>query len=526
MSTPARTLVAKMTGADVELGNFVAGVTSPEGTGREAAVALLDAVARTAGGRGPGEPGPLRDGNQDWGRRFLGANGGCAYIDLDHLELCLPETRSAFDHLTAWHAMLRLTQAALREVNAGRLAHPIRVLVNNSDGHGHAYGGHVSLMMGRPAWRDLLERRLHHLAFLAAHHASSLVLTGQGKVGSENGAPPARYQLSQRADFLEVLLGPQTTWHRPLVNTRDEPLAGAWSGDDQTHPAARLARLHVICHDTTLCHASVLLRVGTLQIVLAMLEAGAVPPLALEDPLEAVAAWSRDPWFTTRARLVDGRQVTAIELQRLILEAAAECAADGLLDPVVPRTGDLLLLWDGILRQAEAGDWPALARRLDWALKLGLLERAMRHDPTIGWESARLKMLDHLYGSLDPADGLYWAWSRAGATETLVGEDDVQRATGEPPPDTRAWTRAMLLRLAEPSEVELVDWDHIRFRLAGRPRLTLALPMPDPLGHTRDTVAAALTRGALIDVVRRLGGTPCRPPGRPRRARLARRRTP
>ena len=30
---------------------------------------------------------------QDWGRKFLPANGGCAYIDLDHLELCLPEVR-------------------------------------------------------------------------------------------------------------------------------------------------------------------------------------------------------------------------------------------------------------------------------------------------------------------------------------------------------------------------------------------------------------------------------------------------
>ena len=38
---------------------------------------------------------------QDRMRRFLPTNGGCAYIDLNHLELCLPEVTSASDHLAA-----------------------------------------------------------------------------------------------------------------------------------------------------------------------------------------------------------------------------------------------------------------------------------------------------------------------------------------------------------------------------------------------------------------------------------------
>ena len=44
--------------------------------------------------------------SQDWGRRFLTSNGGCVYIDLNHLELCLPEVLSAADFVAAWHAML------------------------------------------------------------------------------------------------------------------------------------------------------------------------------------------------------------------------------------------------------------------------------------------------------------------------------------------------------------------------------------------------------------------------------------
>ena len=72
---------------------------------------------------------------QEIGRRFLPCNGASAYIDLNHLELCLPETIGAFDHVAAWHGLLRLARGALERANQGRPAdRRIKVLVNNSDG--------------------------------------------------------------------------------------------------------------------------------------------------------------------------------------------------------------------------------------------------------------------------------------------------------------------------------------------------------------------------------------------------------
>ena len=79
------------------------------------------------------------------------------------------------------------------------------------------------------------------------------MFTGQGKVGSENGRPATPYQLSQRADFVETLMGKQTTHRRPIVNSRDEALCGATShfvsGASQD---LGLARLHCIFFDNTL----------------------------------------------------------------------------------------------------------------------------------------------------------------------------------------------------------------------------------------------------------------------------------
>jgi hypothetical protein len=498
--------IPKLCGADVELGNFVEGVERPDGTGAEASRVLIRTLARIARGVGriPERARTMRD-PQDWARVHLPANGGCAYVDLDHLELCLPEVRGAHDHVAAWHAMLRLAQAALTAANAAQPdGRRIRALVNNSDGHGNSYGGHLNVLVTRAAWNNLMERKLHYLAWLAAFQASSVVFTGQGKVGSEHGTPPARYQLSQRADFIETMLGPQTTYRRPLVNTRDEPLCGGgpWSSLlDPAHPGRRLARLHVICFDSTLCQVASLLRVGTMQMMLALVEANRVDPtLALEDPLRTLRAWSRDPLLRATAPLVDGRRVTAVELQRRFLEAARHAHQDHVFDGVVPRADEILALWEDTLDRLDHQDWTAAARRLDWVLKLAMLERALAQRPDLSWEAPALKVLDHLYASLDPSEGLYWAWAAAGLVEPVVPEEAIARLEVEPPEDTRAWGRAMALRRALPDAVDQVDWDAIRFRLdpAAAGTRYWRLSLPDPLGATRHDLESVFANAATL----------------------------
>ena len=148
----------------------------------------------------------------------------------------------------------------------------IQVQINNSDGLSNSYGGHFNCLITRAARADIFARKLHYLLFLATFQVSSIVITGQGKVGSENGAPPVAYQLSQRADFFETLCAEQTTYHRPIVNARDEALCGRAAAQHRDD----LARLHCIFFDTTLCHVATLLRVGMMQIVLAMIESGQV----------------------------------------------------------------------------------------------------------------------------------------------------------------------------------------------------------------------------------------------------------
>jgi proteasome accessory factor A len=508
--------VPKICGADAELGNFVLGLDRPGGSGHEASRAILREVVGVPGVR------PVHAANcrctdcmsgrsitrfdeRDWGRKFSAANGGCIYIDLDHLELCLPEVRSAFDWVAAWHATLRIARAAVGRANERQPeGREVRVLVNNSDGLGHSYGAHLNFLVARRAWDNLFERKIQHLLWLAAYQVSSIVMTGQGKVGAENGRPPAPYQLSQRADFFECIAGSQTTFDRPLVNSRDEAHCGRWSrreGDERLEPGDTMARLHVIFYDSNLCHVANLLKVGVMQIVLSMIEAEEVDTsLLLDDPLSAVLEWSRDPQLEARARTCDGRSLTAVEMQLLFLERAKAFVERGGCEGIVPRVEEIVAVWEDTLLKLEERDFSALAGRLDWVLKRAAIERAFALRPDLDWNSPAAKQLDLVYSDLDPSRGLYWKCEPS-TVERVVTEGEIERLVLDPPEDTRAWGRAMLLRLGG-ELVDDVDWDFIKFRTvhgwwSGVRRLDLA----DPSGFTRAAIEPVVERSASLEDV-------------------------
>ncbi|MGA2443024.1 MAG: proteasome accessory factor PafA2 family protein [Tepidisphaeraceae bacterium] len=525
-------VVPKVTGADIELGNMIVGGATDRAAGAagDAARALLDEIpgfsrasARScftpsyadsawppqAGGY-LGQESGYQEYAQDRGRKFLPANGGCAYIDLDHLEICLPEVMSVFDHLAAFGAMLRIARQAMFRANdripAGMT---IKVLVNNSNGHGNSYGSHLNLLTTRRCWNNIFNRRVQYLLFLASYQCASIVLTGAGKVGSEILGRPARYQIAARADFFEILAGPQTTFHRPICNSRDEALAGApgaGRGDD------RLARLHCIFFDNTLCQTSTLLKVGMTQIVLSMIEQEQVPAqFLLDDPVDSLHRWSRDPDLKTKNRLIDGSEYTAVELLDAIFDKAKRFVDAGRADGLVSDVGRIMEIWGECLARLRQRDFGYLAGRIDWVAKLSLLEGAAAKR-RLSWESPAMKYLDHLYSSLDPGEGLYWALERAGAIEKLVSDGQIERFMHEPPDDTRAWLRAYILRHAESGLLDDVDWDMVRIRQKSvspsgwTSYLYPELWMASPLRFTRRQCEQILQAApSFIDGLRALG---------------------
>src|SRR5699024_8606976 len=149
--------------------------------------------------------------------------------------------------------------------------------------------------------------------------ATRQVLVGAGRVGRGTRGTGPGFQISSRADFVEAEVGLETTLNRPIVNTRDEPHADA----------SRYRRLHVIIGDANQLEEGTFLKLGTLSLVLAALEAEQrtgrrlLPDLHLADPVAAVRTISHDPTATATVPLTDGRALTACQIQRAYLEAVA-----------------------------------------------------------------------------------------------------------------------------------------------------------------------------------------------------------
>ncbi|MGH2809823.1 MAG: proteasome accessory factor PafA2 family protein, partial [Actinomycetota bacterium] len=149
-------------------------------------------------------------------------NGARYYVDHAHPEYSTPECSNARDlviHDKAGERVLAASMAAASRAmpDNGR----ILVYKNNSDGKGNSYGCHENYLMSRATPFPAIVRML--TPFLVSRQ----VFTGAGKLRSEGaGADESvEYQISQRADFFEVEVGLETTFKRPIINTRDEPHA-------------------------------------------------------------------------------------------------------------------------------------------------------------------------------------------------------------------------------------------------------------------------------------------------------------
>jgi len=526
--------IPKLIGGDVELGNFILGENEtaamsdfeasrlllaeidglPRPRRRRYGFSLNGMSSHYFGGYDIADDyGERSSTSQDLGRKYLCTNGGCIYIDLNHLELATPEVLCARDYQAVWTAMLRIARQA--QIAANEHLAPERrivVLANNSDRQGHSYGGHQSILMTRAAWDDmLLQRMIPTLFNLMAYQVSSIVFTGQGKAGSENGTPKVPFQISQRADFIETLVGEQTTFNRPLVNTRDEPLCGPASHLAAAPlPGDRNARLHVIFYDTNLAPVATYLKVGVLQLIVTMIEAGyADSDLVLESPLVALHAWSRDPDLNVRMPLLSGQSLTAVELQLKFLEKARAFDAEHGFAGIVEGAEQIMALWENTLGKLQARSYESLRGRIDWIMKRALLEQAVAEHADWDWHSPELNYLDQMYSSIDPEDGLFHSLDAAGLFEAVATEEEIAYFVEDAPENTRAWTRARLLRAAGSDYVTKVDWDRIDLRAAGDHLHPARIHLPDPLGTTRSNTeavfAAATDFTSLLDGLQSAG---------------------
>jgi Pup amidohydrolase len=415
-------------------------------------------------------------------------NGARYYVDHAHPEYSTPECSNAHEVVVHDRAgeliLIRSMEAAARLLPPGE---EVVIYKNNSDGKGNSYGCHENYLVDRAV---PFSRIVHDLT---PHLVSRQIYAGAGKIGEEvakSGDTPA-FQLSQRADFFEEEVGLETTLKRPIINTRDEPHA-----DPQKY-----RRLHVIVGDANLAEVATFLKVGVTALVLAMIEDDFHPgrDLTLARPVAAIRAISRDPTIRTTVELTSGDSLTGLELQWELFDLARKYAAErgmeALGDEDVGRR--VLDRWEAVLQGLES-DPQSLASQLDWVAKLRLVE-AYRDRHNLDWGDSRLAALDLQYHDLRPAKSLF---ARL-AMERLTDDEEVARATGEPPATTRAYFRGRCLERFS-SAIVAANWDSVVFDV-GEDSLR-RVPMMEPLKGTArhvDTLFEGCDSPA--ELLRRLG---------------------
>ena len=404
------------------------------------------------------------------------ANGGRLYVDGAHPEYSTPECITARDVVLYEKAGERIVAAALRAVEQVRGPGKLVAYKNNTDGKGNSYGYHENYLVPRGVPFERLVRVL--LPFLVTRQ----IFAGAGKVGSENQTAPACYQLSQRADFFESLVDLNTMVKRPIINTRDEPHADP----------AKYRRLHVIAGDVNMAECSTYLKVGTMALVLDMVEEDwPFPPLELEDPIRAIKAVSRDLEVKEDLRLVGGKTATALAVQRVYLKSAQDFyACHELTLPIK----DVLVRWEETLDKLER-DPRELVRDLDWVAKRALIESYLERKGC-GWEDPRVAMLDLQYHDIRPEKGLYYTLERSHHIDRIVLDAEVLRAETEAPRDTRAYFRAACLK-KWPQEVYAASWTSVLFDVGNA--VIKKVPLLEPLRGTESLTKGLLDESDTVD---------------------------
>jgi len=342
-----------------------------------------------------------------------------ARLSLDtgrHPVYATPECDSLFDliaHDKAGERILEgLLPAAGRQLRSEGVGGDIDLFKNSADAAGNSYGCHEHYLVDRQGEFGRLADIL--IPFLVTRQ----LLAGPGKIlQTRNGAA---YCLSHRAEHIWAAVSAAVSRSKPIISTRDEPSARADG----------FRRLHVTVGDPNMSETTTLLKIGSTDLVLRMIDAGArIRDLTLDNPIRAIREVSHDLTGRSRIRVANGTELSALEVQREYLTRAQDFTGKNGADPVSRR---VLELWERTLDSVAAGSLDAIAREIDWVIKYQLIERyRARHDLPLS--SPRIAQLDLSYHDVRRGRGPYYQLERGGAVERVVRDVDIFEAKTVPP---------------------------------------------------------------------------------------------
>ncbi|OFL92551.1 Pup--protein ligase [Corynebacterium sp. HMSC055D05] len=392
-------------------------------------------------------------------------NAARLYLDVgSHPEYATAECDSlsqllAHDKAGEW-IYADLAETADKALAADGLGGSTYLFKNNVDSRGNSYGAHENYLVSRELALKSFGQQL--LPFLITRQ----LICGAGKIAGDT------FVISQRADQVWEGVSSATTRTRPIINTRDEP-----HGDSH-----RFRRMHVIVGDSNMSEPTFALKVGSMLLVIEMLEAGFdLPDMELTDPIAHIRDIAADPTGSTPLDLAAGGTVSALEVQRTTLESAKRWLAqrpdEGTPNEEMARVVDL---WERTLDAIATQDFSQVDTEIDWVIKRKLLEQ-FRAKLGCGWDHPKLAQIDLTYHDINRKRGLFYLLERKGLAKRWITDDAIAQAVANPPETTRAAIRGRFLAAVREAETpHNVDWVHLK---VNRPE-PRTIELLDPFANT------------------------------------------
>lgn len=336
---------------------------------------------------------------------------------------------------------------------------------NNVDSRGNSYGAHENYLISRELALKSFGQQL--LPFLITRQ----LICGAGKISGD------KFVISQRADQVWEGVSSATTRTRPIINTRDEP-----HGDSH-----RYRRMHVIVGDSNMSEPTFALKVGSMLLVIEMLEAGFdLPDMELADPIAHIRDIAADPTGAIELTLAAGGTVTALEVQQRTLEAAKRWLEqrpdEGTPNEEMARVVDL---WARVLDAIATQDFSGVDTEIDWVIKRKLLTQ-FKDRLGCGWDHPKLAQIDLTYHDINPERGLFYLLERKGLAARWIEDAAIEEAVAKPPATTRAAIRGeFLTAVRERGLAHNVDWVHLK---VNRPE-PRTVELQDPFANADDAAA-------------------------------------
>lgn len=394
-------------------------------------------------------------------------NGGRIYLDVgSHPEYATAECDTVDDLVAQDRAgdylFADLARRGSELLHAQDTPAQIHLFRNNEDIEGHSFGCHENYLLRRRSnFREVADA-------IVSFFVTRQIITGAGHI-HRTGTP--RFGYSPRAQHMDDAVSAATTRSRPIINTRDEPLADA----------GEYRRLHVIVGDTNVSESSTAVKLVMTNLLLAAVENGVrIADLALDEPLTAIRMIDDELGSNIDVQLADGREMSVVDIQRELKERILNSVN---LDGASELTLAMIDLWERALQAVESADYSRVNTELDWAIKRELFERFMARsgadltDPRV----ARLELAYHdITGNT-----LRSRLEAAGAMKRLSDDTRVKAAMHTPPATTRAFLRGSVIAEAERFRRDIsVDWVHLRLdddRAGG-------IALHDPFAHADERV--------------------------------------